>query len=314
VKTRVSWAFTLLAALLWPSPAAAGLAKPDGVLFPVPPRDALTFWGHACCYVDVDGYGIVTDPVFQKGFTIEHRHLAAPPPASYRGARLVLVSHAHPDHLDKETLKSFPAECTILCPAPSAPYLKDLPQSVRTLRPGDVVPFPGGCVIAVAARHAGGRRSNSASDDGRALGYVIETPGAVIYYAGDTEYFAGIDSVASAYHPDIALLNMNGHLHGLDAVHAFRATGASRLVPMHFGVRLLRLFGAQAPARPRGARGPSRPAAHAAPAGAEPRAPAAPARSAGALDGSRSLGHRFFVSGRGAGGLARPGGLEPPTF
>jgi len=235
VKARVSWVLASVTALLWTSAAFAGLAKTDSTLFPIPPRDALTFWGHSCCYLDVDGFGIVTDPVFQKGFTIERRHLAAPPPASYRGARIVLVSHAHPDHLDKETLRTFPTECVILCPEPSAEYLKELPQTVRTLRPGDVVPFPGGRVIAVAARHAGKRRSNAASDDGRALGYVIETPGSTLYYAGDTEYFAGIDSVASAYRPDLVLLNMNGHLHGLDAVRAFRATGASRLVPMHFG-------------------------------------------------------------------------------
>ena len=235
MNPRVLGVLTLLASLLWAAPSAAGLARPDESLFPVPPRDALTFWGHACCYLDVDGYGIVTDPVFQKAFTIEHRRIAIPPPASYRGARLILVSHAHPDHLDKETLRTFPPECVILCPEPSAQYLKELPQTVRTLRPGDAVPFPGGRVIAVAARHAGGRRSSSASDDGRALGFVIETKGGTIYYAGDTEYFTGIDSVASAYHPDIALLNMNGHLHGLNAVRAFRATGASRLVPMHFG-------------------------------------------------------------------------------
>jgi L-ascorbate metabolism protein UlaG (beta-lactamase superfamily) len=229
------WMLAWVAALAWTSSAAAGLARTDATLFPAPPRDALTFWGHACCYLDVGGFGIVTDPVFQKGFTIERRHIPAPPPRSYRGARLVLVSHAHPDHLDKETLSTFPAECLILCPEASAPYLGELPQAVRTLRPGDVVPFPGGRVIAVTARHAGGRRSNAASDDGRALGYVIETPGGTLYYAGDTEYFGGIDSVARAFHPDIALLNLNGHLHGLDAVRAFRATGASRLVPMHFG-------------------------------------------------------------------------------
>ena len=35
-------------------------------LFPAPPRDAITFWGHACVYIDVDGVGVVTDPVFER--------------------------------------------------------------------------------------------------------------------------------------------------------------------------------------------------------------------------------------------------------
>src|SRR5262245_39515007 len=120
-------------ALALAAPARAGLAPTDSSLFPVPPHDALTFWGHACCYLDADGFGIVTDPVFQEGFTIMRRRIAAPPPHSYRAARLVLLSHAHPDHLDPETLRTFPAQCVILCPQPSAKYLKGLTQKVRTM-------------------------------------------------------------------------------------------------------------------------------------------------------------------------------------
>ena len=225
-------ALLLLAAA---SPVWAGLAPSDAARFPVPRRDALTFWGHACCYLDVDGYGIVTDPVFQKAFTIERRHIPTPPPASYRSARLVLLSHAHPDHLDATTLSTFPADCVILCPEPSKKYLGKVPQQVRTMRPGDSYAFPGGRVIAVVADHAGGRRSKADRADGRALGYVIETASRTLYYAGDTRFFDGFEAVARDYHPDIALFNLNSHMHSLDAVRAFRATGATTLVPLHFG-------------------------------------------------------------------------------
>jgi L-ascorbate metabolism protein UlaG (beta-lactamase superfamily) len=218
-----------------PPAATAGLAPCDASLFPVPQRDALTFWGHACCYLDVGGFGIVTDPVFQEAFTIERRHIPAPPPDSYRNARIVLLSHAHPDHLDAETLSHFPGACVILCPEPSAKYLSHLPQQVHCMEPGDAYEFAGGRIVAVAADHPGGRRSSSAAADGRALGYVIETPRGTVYYAGDSKYFDGFAEVARAFHPDIALLNLNGHLHSEDAVRAFRATGATRLVPMHFG-------------------------------------------------------------------------------
>lgn len=230
------WLATLLLSLAGASsPAVAGLASSDSSLFPVPAKDALTFWGHACCYLDVGGFGIVTDPVFQEAFTIERRHLPAPPSDSYRNARIVLLSHAHPDHLDSETLRRFPGSCVILCPEPSVKYLHGLPQSVHAMRPGESYEFPGGRIVAVTADHPGGRRSASAAADGRALGYVIETPSGTVYYAGDTEYFAGFDSVRAAYHPDIALFNLNSHLQGPDAVRAFRATGATKLVPMHFG-------------------------------------------------------------------------------
>src|SRR5262249_58472853 len=45
----------------------------------------------------------------------------------------------------------------------------------------------------------------------------------------------GFEKAASASPPDIALFNLNSHRHAPDAVRAFRATGAARLVPMHFG-------------------------------------------------------------------------------
>src|SRR5262249_38480089 len=85
-----------------------------------------------------------------------HSHAAAP-----RSARLVLLSHAHPDPLDAATLSTFPADCVILCPEPSKKYLGKVPQPVRTMRPGDSYAFPGGRVIAVVADHAGGRRSKA---------------------------------------------------------------------------------------------------------------------------------------------------------
>ena len=34
---------------------------PDEELFGEPPRNAITFWGHAAMYIDLDGYGIITE-------------------------------------------------------------------------------------------------------------------------------------------------------------------------------------------------------------------------------------------------------------
>ncbi len=58
------------------------LASVDGELFPDPPADAITFWGHACCYIDIGGFGIVTDPVFEKKTIFRWRKVPAPPPSA----------------------------------------------------------------------------------------------------------------------------------------------------------------------------------------------------------------------------------------
>jgi L-ascorbate metabolism protein UlaG (beta-lactamase superfamily) len=147
----------------------------------------------------------------------------------------VLISHAHPDHLNPKTLATFPRETVILCPAPSAEHLEDLDREVRVMKPGDEFALPAGKITAVVAKHPGGRWGMRASTDGGALGYVIETPAVTMFYSGDTNFFDGFEQVGQTYHPDIALLNINGHLHSDDSIRAARATRAPTIIPMHFG-------------------------------------------------------------------------------
>lgn len=212
-----------------------GLATPNPELFPTPPRDAITFWGHACTYIDASGVGIVTDPVFERTIYTRTRRIPSPPPASYAATKVVLISHAHDDHLSPETLRTFPKDVVIVCPVPAAKYLDDVARTVHPMKPGDVFEIDGVRVSAVAAHHPGSRWSTHAVADGRALGYVIETVAATIFYSGDTDYFSGFSNVGWTYRPDIALLNVNGHLASTDATRAAWACGAPVVIPIHWG-------------------------------------------------------------------------------
>jgi L-ascorbate metabolism protein UlaG (beta-lactamase superfamily) len=227
----------LIAALSFGADCAAiGVKRTDPVLYTEPPADAITFWGHASAYIDVGGFGIVTDPVFSKGYALVRRRLIpAPPPGAYDQARVVLISHAHQDHLDPATLKRFSRGVVILAPAPSAAYLRERGIDARVMRPGSEFPIPGGVIVAVAAHHPGGRTSLKARSDGRALGYVIETTRTTIYYSGDTEYFPGLADVGRRYAPDVALLNVNVHLPPSDAIVAAADLGMPHVIPIHRG-------------------------------------------------------------------------------
>jgi len=210
--------------------------RPDPKLYPEPPRNAVTFWGHACAYVDVGGLGIVTDPVFGSRYSPFHgRRIPTPPPDAYRRARIILISHAHQDHLQPRTLTRFRRGCTILCPAPAERYVRGLGPKHRVLRLGEEHRFPGGQIIAVPAYHPGGRYSRRPTNDGRALGFVIETPEITIYYSGDTEYFSGFEQIGRFHRPDLAILNVNAHLLPRRAVQAARVLGVSRVIPAHTG-------------------------------------------------------------------------------
>jgi len=173
--------------------------------------------------------------VFEKNLFFRTRKVPAPPPADYAGARVVLVSHAHDDHLSPATLRTFPESTVVLCPAPVAEYLGDIGRRVQVLGLGDTYPIPGGRIVAVAANHMAGRLGFRPKPDGRALGFVIETPTATIYYTGDTNYFGGFVDVAQHYHPDVAIVNVNGHLHDTEAARAAAQTGADIVIPVHHG-------------------------------------------------------------------------------
>jgi L-ascorbate metabolism protein UlaG (beta-lactamase superfamily) len=211
------------------------LADADPTLFPDPADNTITFWGHACVYIDVDGYGIVTDPVFQKTTDWRRRRVPAPPPSSYAKTGVILVSHGHNDHLSANTIRTFPETATVLCSRACAKYLEDVPQKVIVMNIGDEFEYRGGKVVAVPAHHTGGRFGWRADHDGRALGFVIYTPQSVIYYTGDTNYWDGIDEIGEKYRPDIAIVNVNGHLHSSDAIQAILATRAPTVIPTHFG-------------------------------------------------------------------------------
>ena len=206
----------------------------DPVLYPEPAHDAVTFWGHATVYIDLHGTGIVTDPVFESTYSPIHgRTVPKPPREAYDQTSIILISHAHQDHLNPRTLSRFSSDAVILCPAPSEKYVRNLGPSVHVMRPGDEFAFPGGRVIAVPALHPGARWFGEAKADGRALGYVITTSTVTIYYSGDTEYFPGIEEVGTRYRPDLAILNVNAHLKPADALHAMLSLGSPRVLPVH---------------------------------------------------------------------------------
>ena len=222
---------------------ASTIATPDPDVFTPPPRDAITFWGHACCYIDVDGFGIVTDPVFDSWTWGRNRKVGSPPSNSYAAARIILISHAHDDHLSAKTIATFPESTLVLCPEPAARDAAVAGRPVRAMRLGDVHEFAGGKIHAVAAHHPGSRRGIDAEADGRALGYVIESAHGAIYYSGDSDLFDGFAAIRGRYEPRILILNVNGHLKGGDAVEAALATGAEVVVPVHHGVYGLLFWG-----------------------------------------------------------------------
>jgi L-ascorbate metabolism protein UlaG (beta-lactamase superfamily) len=201
--------------------------------FDPPPQNAIAFWGHSCMYINVGSTGIVTDPVFSKRYSpASRRIIGRPDAAACGGVNLILISHAHADHLCRESLALFPRDVKILCSEPCAKHLEGFDFSVLKLweeyRTGSLT------ITATPADHAGGRYSLDAEPDGRAVGFVIRSPKATVYYSGDTRYFDGFAKIGERFKPDVAILNVNTHLRA-DAIKVANDVGARVVIPAHHG-------------------------------------------------------------------------------
>jgi L-ascorbate metabolism protein UlaG (beta-lactamase superfamily) len=250
-----SWLLHWLRALM--PPALGGMAllprrPPPPIPMPAPGECAVTFIGHATASIRYARARAITDPCFARSL-YSLRRLRPPvlPDGALEGIDVVLVSHAHADHLHRPSLERIDRTATVIVPfgcrgADNLGFTR-----VVGLRPGDTFGVAGLSITAVPAHHRVGIFGNQP-----ACGYVIKGDGPTVYFAGDTGYFSGFGDVGARFHPDVALLPISGyrprslrrdHLSPLDAVYAFEDLGAQLLVPIHHGAFAL---GYEAPIEP----------------------------------------------------------------
>jgi L-ascorbate metabolism protein UlaG (beta-lactamase superfamily) len=232
-------------------PIAPALAKPEPSKWS-DTQVTLAWLGHSTVLINFFGVTILTDPVLfprigirLPGLTIGPKRLTAPALTYEELPKmdLILLSHAHFDHLDLRTLRCFDETTSVITARATADLLKptrfcdvtelDWGESkMLNTAPGqiDIAAFP--------VKHWGARTQR---DTHRGYnGYLIERSGHRIIFAGDTamtENFAvlrrhGAIDVAimsiSAYNPWI-----HSHCTPEQAVQMANAAGARFIVPVH---------------------------------------------------------------------------------
>lgn len=217
----------------------------------------ITWIGHSTFLLQVAGLTIVTDPVWatRMGFT---QRLEAPglfieeiPPVD-----VILLSHAHYDHLHVGSLKKLRGTPVVLVP-------EGLGSKVRKLGLSTVYELPwwGSQAVGqlefhfVPAQHWT-RRTLTDTNTSLWGGWVIKQTAASmpvgeqdshsIYFAGDSGYFDGFREIGARY-PGIryALMPIGAyepewfmgmqHVSPEEAVKAFLDVGAKQFIPMHYG-------------------------------------------------------------------------------
>jgi L-ascorbate metabolism protein UlaG (beta-lactamase superfamily) len=212
---------------------------------PAPGHLAITFVGHASILISTTETRVLTDPLLTDFlWGLRRAQAAALAPEAAAEISLILISHAHHDHLHLPSLRRLPRSATVVVPARCAQLVEPVGfDRVVVLEPGEELAHRDLVVAAVPARHEGARGPFDWSWRGTS-GYVVRSAGVSAYFAGDTAYFSGFEDIGRRLRPQVALLPIAGylplslrgtHMSPLDALYAFEDLGADILIPIGHG-------------------------------------------------------------------------------
>lgn len=204
-------------------------------------EDRIVFLGHAAVLVELEGVRLLFDPLL-RGRVLHLRRQVPPVDESvFAGPDAVLISHSHHDHLDLASLRRLGRETRLIVPSGAGVWLASKGfANVSEMDVGDVLKVAGVEIEAVVAHHDGGRLGGPQA---KALGYLVAGRH-VVYFAGDTEMFAGMRNFSPT--PDVALLPVAGwgpklgpgHMDPLQAAHAVELLQPRLAIPIHWGTLL----------------------------------------------------------------------------
>ncbi|MBV8476980.1 MAG: MBL fold metallo-hydrolase [Acidobacteria bacterium] len=246
---RRAGAFTKLIRHSAVTPRTGAVHKPmlvnDGEL-------GLTFIGHSSFFIQMAGQNTIIDPNFARWlFVLKRLRKPGVRVTDLPAIDLVLVTHAHFDHLHRPSLRAIAQETRrksgrgpiIVVPHHVFDLVSDLGfEDVIEVDWWNSCRHGALTVTHVPSRHWGARILN---DSHRGYGgYVLRDHKHSLYHAGDTAYFSGFREIGRRLAPKVALLPIgaynppqfrNVHTDPADATRAFLDLNARWMIPMHYG-------------------------------------------------------------------------------
>ncbi len=213
---------------------------------------SITWVGHSTMLIQIDGLNILTDPIWSDrasplSFVGPRRYM--PPGLSFDdlpAIDVVLISHDHYDHLDKETIKKLGNKPLYLVPLGIGTLLQnwgiihfaelDWWESNRV---------NGIELICLPAQHFSGRTLTD-RDQRLWASWLVKGQAIKIYFGGDSGYFPGYKEIGEKYGPiDFTALPIGAykprwfmvpvHMGPKEALQAMADLRANTFVPIHWG-------------------------------------------------------------------------------
>jgi L-ascorbate metabolism protein UlaG (beta-lactamase superfamily) len=194
----------------------------------------ITMIGHCTVLIETGGKKIVTDPYFGLQGTLVYRRLAPPTRTrkDMRNVDLVLQSHSHWDHIDREYLCLLTNGVPVVAPKRARRAMKlHGAKNLVGMSAWESRHFGEILVTAVPAFHIM-----------RAVGYIVQNEGKQVYFAGDTYYHPFMEKIGRQFQLDVALIPVTTFripmtMNERSAVRAVQALKPATVIPVHLGVR-----------------------------------------------------------------------------
>lgn len=229
----------LIPSLLTPRlPGHAVTAVPEALDHEI----GITWLGHAAFLVQIEGINVLIDPNWALWHgpvkRVRHPTLFA---HDLPEIDLVLVTHAHFDHLHIPSLKRIANGQPIIVPKGVGDVVKKLDFGrIIELDTWQSAPFRDLTVTLTPAKHWGARMIH---DTHRHFGgFLIQSGERTVYHCGDSAMFDGFAEIGKRAAIDTALMPIGAydnpscrpvHMNPEEALEAFEMMGARCMVPMH---------------------------------------------------------------------------------
>jgi len=208
-----------------------------------------TWIGHSTVLLSIDGFRILTDPVFSTRIgislgpvTVGLKRLIAPAAALADLPRpdLILLSHAHMDHFDIPTLRALEHQRTSVITATNTSDLLRVKRygSVQELHWNERTQVGPASIRAFQVNHWGARMR---SDTYRSYNaYLIESGRYRVVFGGDTAYTDNFRFIRASKPVDLAIMPIGAydpwiraHCNPEQAMTMANQAGAERILPVH---------------------------------------------------------------------------------